>query len=301
MSDTILYAQKFELTILRFACGVGVVRMCTELYRDITVAYYPTDFAIDIALLAVLAVPLMLSFSALKLNYYLIPLCSLILVLLPLTWISSGGLASNNEYQIIGAIFFFSAILNGRWLVFFVSAAILVEIAVLYVWHNHISCVSALLKEPSMQSDHFMMMAVAVTVIVVFLKHRICAKRQLLDDQRDILSLKLEELAQQTTRIKEQKKELEKINKQLELKVEERSEELSKRNESLRSYMNMSLKQINAPLHSILDSVAEITRLDQNHEIVKLLTDSGIELERSVKAMADRLNQDNDKLNMKGL
>ncbi|MEO9801710.1 MAG: hypothetical protein ABJF04_00615 [Reichenbachiella sp.] len=295
--NTPSYSQKFETSILRVASIIGVVRMLIAVARDLTVDYHPVDFVMDLSLLAIISIPLILTFTRVALRYYLIPFCFLVTLALPVSWISSGGLDSNNEYQMIGAIFLFTMILSGRWLIFFTSLMIVMEVILIYIWNNHHALIAGLTKEPSMQRIHFVLMAVACTVAFLYLKEKLSAKRKQLNEQSELLSTKLNILAERTAHITAQKKEIEEINRQLEQKVEIRSEELKRQNKSLSQFIDLGLRDIHAPLHSILDDITEITHLEQDYELVRLLADSGVELEQSVKKIASNLEDDVIKLN----
>lgn len=295
--DTNTHSQKFEISILRVASVIGVVRMLIAVARDLTVDYHPVDFVMDLSLLTIISIPLILSFTRVPLRYYLIPFCFLVSAALPLSWISSGGLDSNNEYQIIGAIFLFTMILSGRWLVFFTGLMIAMEIALIYVWNNHYNLIDGLVKEPSMQRIHFILMAAACTIAFLYLRDKLYTKRRQLGEQGEVLSDKLTQLAEQTAHIKAQKKEIEEINRQLEEKVELRSAELSKQNESLSQFIDLGLRDIHEPLDSILDSISEITAMDSEYKLIRLLSESGVELEQSVKKIASDIENDAIKLN----
>lgn len=301
MNSKSFFPQKFERDILRAACIIGSLRMVAAIYRDLTEAFQQVDFIIDMSLLVIVLIPLILTYTSLKLEYYLIPFCFLIALAMPFSWISSGGLDSNNEHQIIGAIFLFTMILNGRWLIFFNCLMIVMELSLIHIWNNHQDMISGLLKEPSMESIHFILMAVSVTAAVLYLKHKLCLKRDFLNQQRDTLSIKLQELSDQTDLIRKQKRELEAINHSLEQKVELRSSQLNRHNDSLKHFLELSLRDINTPLNSILESIANITDLNDNYDMIKLLADSGIELEQSVKEVAQRLETDVVNLNQEKL
>lgn len=295
--DTTTYSQKFEISILRVACAIGVIRMIIAVARDLTVDYHPVDFAMDVSLLVIISIPLILTFSKIALKYYLIPFCFLVAVALPFSWISSGGLNSNNEYQIIGAIFIYTMILSGRWLIFFSGLMILMEVALLYTWDNHFHLIADLTKAPSMQRIHFILMAIACTVAFLYLKDKLNTKRKELNTQSESLSTKLATLEKQTTHIKQQKREIEEINKQLEQKVALRSVELKKQNEALSQFIDLSLRDIHVPLKSILESISEISDTDQKYELIQHLSKSGIELEQSVNKIAANLEDDMSQLN----
>lgn len=288
---------KFETSVLRVATIIGTVRMVIAIARDLTVDFHPVDFLLDVSLFLIVLIPLILTYTRISLKYYLIPFCFLIIIAIPFSWISSGGLDSNNEYQMIGAIFIFALVLTGRWLIFFSSLIVLEEILLIYVWNKHYVLIEGLTKDPSMQRIHFILMAVASTVALVYLKHMLCSKRKQLNEQGSVLSRKLEELADQTNHMVAQKEELEKINKKLERKVEQRSAELQEQNKSLSQYIDLSLGEINEPLHSIMDSITEITESHQDYELVRLLENSGAELQQSVKQVAENIEKDVVKLN----
>ena len=282
------YEQPLESIVLNVACTIGTIRMVIALYFDFTKGSFLNDILLDGALFALFVIPLTLSRAPINFNLIAVPFCVILGVLASINWLSTGGYEGTAEYNMIALFFLYALVFKGSLLFLFVGLLILDQILLVYIWIDRQDIVMMLNDSAPIpqESLHFVIVVMAVSISMVYLKNRFDDKRLDLQDKSLELGERSYELDYQNQLLMNKKYELEQINSILEIKVAERSSELKAQNKAIEQYFEVSLSDINAPLRHTHDAIYKLKFKHDQNPLVQLLIQSATELSESVKGLS---------------
>lgn len=294
--------RPFESIVLNVACIIGAIRMLVALYRDFLNTPISDDILLDLGLFLLFAIPLTLYKSNIKLNYISIPFSIILGVLVSVNWLVTGGIEGTAEYNMVAIFFLFAMLFRGTTLLLFLFFLALDQVFLLYLWYEKTDLIQKYIYplgggvlSPT-EPIHFVLMAVAVTISMFYLKNKFDDRRIHLEQKKYELSVKSLELDEQNWLLSEQKKELELINEMLEEKVDARASELSHQNGAIEEYLYVSLKGINDPLQKTFESIDVLQESHKMNPMVQLLVRSTAELKESIADVANKLKDESSLL-----
>ncbi len=286
--------KQIEYLILNAACIIGIIRMLIALFNDFTInadnELFFSDLIIDIVILSIFLLPIFLSKSTNKLSYITIPFSLALTVLLSINWFLTGGLYSTAEYHILAIIFLFGLIHRGHWQSFFMFLLLIVEMMLIYLWEFPFEWIIDIKTIPDDDAIHFISMAIAVTIGLIYLKHKFETKSNELRKNKKALAAIFTEIDNQNKELIKYESKLAEMNRKLTHKVDERVGELEIHKHAINEYMNLSIKETESPLKQIMDSISAIDENSKQSQIIDLLIQSGNELDGTIKIIARKLH-----------
>lgn len=282
--------RQFEADILTIGCIAGALRMVIAIYRDLPLETVNLDFVVDFALCVVFALPLILLRFQIRFEYITVPFSFLVMGFLCANWIVLNGLSGTGEYYYIGGMVLMALIHKGRWLIFFVTLSVLLEIGLLSIWVFKINWVNHD-SISYMNTRHYLWIMVVVTTALLYHKTQFDIKRENLRKKRKNLESKIETLDRQNVQLEEQKKMLQLSNEWLEENIQQRSDKLMHQRQSIEQYLSVTLFEIGPYLESTVASVDKLDHKTKETTMGHLLMQSVDHLQLAIKSVTDKLKK----------
>lgn len=247
-----------ELKILRVASTLGFVLYAIELYKD-NLALDPFDFYIDLSAEIIFLLGIILSlkekFKSLLLPVFYFPLIALI----GLSFYYQRGLASSNEVNVMALIVIFSLTLSGRKPIAAIGLLVLTTSTALFFVEqkNHF-----LMSFTDYYTNNFMVMFISLGVIVMvsFAKHSFTKQHSRMEIVKQNLEGITDELVLKQESLRREKEILERLNAELEEKVQEKTAEIKLQDDAISSYINLALVQMKDPYEKCMQAVEELQK-----------------------------------------
>ncbi|UXX78994.1 hypothetical protein N7E81_16695 [Reichenbachiella carrageenanivorans] len=282
--------RQFEANILTIGCIAGALRMVIAIYRDLPLETVNLDLVVDCALLVVFGMPLILLRFQIRFEYITVPFSFLVMAFLFANWIVLNGLNGTGEYYFLGGMVLMALIHKGRWLIFFVTLSVLLEIGLLYIWIFRSDWMNY--GSVNFQNTrHYLWIMIVVTTALLYHKTQFDIKRENLRKKRKNLESKIETLDRQNIQLEEQKKMLQLSNEWLEENIKQRSDKLLHQRKSIEQYLSVTLFEIGPYLESTVESIDKLDHKTKETTMGSLLIQSVDHLQLAIKSVTDKLKK----------
>ena len=279
----------FERQILRFLCVVGIVRMLIEFYSNFLRASTLYGWSMDILLISVLGITLLLSFSDIDFRLLIIPFSVLVMILLSISWINTGGVYGRSEYNYFGLIIGLAMINSGRRLVWMLGISFSWLCVLIIIWEFHFSILEAQVLSFTEAPFHFIAIVIVGTLFVYYLRFLFDEEKRKLETTQLDLSRRAMELDIENAKLLSQQKEYESINHQLEQDIKERRLTLESQNKSLREFIEVSMREFYPPLVNTIGAIDDIGRSKEANENIRMLQKSRQTLEQAYESLREKM------------
>ncbi|SMD32209.1 hypothetical protein SAMN04488029_0551 [Reichenbachiella faecimaris] len=282
--------RQFEADILTVGCIAGIMRMVIAIYRDLPLHVVNLDFIVDCSLCLIFLSPLILLRLKVRFEFIAVPFSFLMISFLCLNWIVLDGISGMGEYYFIGGMILIALINNGKWLVFFVSSCVLLEIGLLYIAIFR----SDLMNESNPDDQniyHYLWITIVVTIALLYHKAQFDFKRQSLRENKKNLELKVKALERRNIQLEEQKEMLQQSNDWLEKNITQRSEKLMNQRKSIEQYLSVTLFEIGPFLESTVQSIKGLDAKTKKTPMGSLLMQSTDHLQSAIQSVTNKVKQ----------
>jgi len=253
----------FERGVLRFISLIGAFRLFYALYVDFSFDSPMFFWLMDSAILAVFLSAFIFTFYVNNLRILSVPFSIILLVLVSISWVNTGGLTGKSEYNLLSMIFLMAMIHTRGTLLIFVSFVLLSQVLLTMVWEFNHSFFSSFEIFTTTGLMNYALVVVLVTGALAYLRFRFDQESLHLTSRKNQLQLGIEEIALENGKLEKQKKELNQTNALLESKILQRTKELSLSNDALTQYLNVSTHEIEPLVKSTIEAIGKLSnRLD---------------------------------------
>ncbi|UXP31104.1 hypothetical protein N6H18_12160 [Reichenbachiella agarivorans] len=219
-------------------------------------------------------------------NYISIPVSVLLILLSTYNWVISGGLLGVSDANLVAILIIVAMINKGKILVWMVSAVLFVQFALIATWNFSFEWLEPWVSEPTTNLFNYRIMALLITIGMVFLAFQYNKEKSRQLKRRKELSERMNEMREENQNLFEQEKEMVALNKVLENKILIRKEELLINNRMIENYLNLSLTQIEPSMHEVTKMI-ENTALDGQYS--DLLKQTGDKLTNSFETIQSKV------------
>ncbi len=279
----------FEKRVLRFISFIGIVRMLVELYSNYLRSTSLFGWTMDIILISIITSAFILSFTSLDFRYVMTVFSVIILGLLSLSWINTGGVYGRSESNYFGLILAVALLNSGSRQQWLLSLTLLTLLSLVVIWEYKFDWIEPMVINFNESPLHYISMVILCTVIVYYLKYLFDHERKSLRSRQLELAKRTLELDIENERLINQQKEFERVNERLESEIKERRLKLEEQNKSLREFIEVSLREFHPPLLNTLNAIQSLNNKSIQSESLEMLQRSARTLEQAYDSMKSKM------------
>ncbi|MEK6481327.1 hypothetical protein WJR50_27545 [Catalinimonas sp. 4WD22] len=258
MLDTEPSNRSFESRVLLTLTVIALVRTLGGTVQDLMGNVPWQGILIDSILVGIFAGTTFLAFRN-KSFQNIPPLLGVILVLLlALLFIRSGGVEGTTEYNFFGLTVILCLLYNGRWQKALLIIAFAIMIYLSYSVYVKNSLFYLLFVRNSWGYDNFLYTLTALTILIAYLQILIEEEDKKLKAKHEELKKKVRLVSIKNAKLNKQQRLLTQMNLQLKQAVGESKAYHEQRTKALQQYIEQNTKNIQIPLQNLQEVIEKV-------------------------------------------
>ncbi|MDF9795096.1 hypothetical protein OKW21_000359 [Catalinimonas alkaloidigena] len=250
--------RSFESRVLLTLFLIALVRTLLGTVQDLIGEVSWQGILIDSILLCVFTAVTIFAFRN-KSFTHIHPLLGVLLVLLiSLLFVRSGGVEGSTEYNFFALMVLLSLLYDGRWQRSLLVISFVIVIYLSYSVYVKNSLFYLLFVRNSRGYDNFLYTLVALTILVAYLQMLIEEEDKKLKAKHEELKKKVKLVSIKNVKLSKQQAQLTQMNHQLKQKVEESKAYHEQRNRALQQYIEQHTNKIQLPIQNLHEVIQQV-------------------------------------------
>ncbi len=244
---------------------------------------------LDVTLFVVFSVSIVATLMVEDTNKVSIPLSVILLILVSVSWVMSGGIEGLSEVNMIAVLVIFAMINKGRVLLLFVSLAFISQLTLVLLWEYDFELIEFLYVITTTKHSIYQVMIVLLAIGITYFAYRYEQERRRQLGTGAQLQQRVKELEIGNHKLEQQEEELHNWNEVLQGKIKTRSIELKKSNQSICAFLQVNTKEVEPELNKITNRIEKIDKFD---DYISLLKTSGRRLNQAYLDVKETYQQE---------
>ena len=289
-----LFKDEFERSVLFLASFLGLSRSVLAIIGNLQEgSRINNDTITDIGFAVLFSYTLWMIQRKVS-NKYLIPAFYFPFVMLMIgSFVAAHGIAESIEHNLFAGLILIVLSLKGRPLVWITGIySLSVLCAFIYLGQAH--PILALAEDFHQGNINFIFAALGVIGFMFYAKYAFTNRREVLGNRKEELRKKLIALGEETNKLLEQRALLEKLTKDLDIKVINRTNALKTQRKRREKYMSLTLNELFSSSEQTIQLIGELKGGKASKEpLMEMLIQSGESLKGEIAELRKKVSNDN--------